>query len=959
MNKKHLFPLIHLTTALVIGCSVADSSVAGGGTSADESGSEGSGGSDGETSGDDGGGSGGAGDLGEDCAPEGASIASLIEDIDQAFAKQHSDTADFVRSIFGEGAVKITHPGGSSMLSHFNWSPNYKPLLGDARKTYAWAWDSPSSRYAVWNFYTINTIDDGSTPELDEPLYNQVRWLLNLGPDGDQTGASKIIAVADGKNKFREPMVKWLGEKFPGATVIDCEAMEGTACLEEVDLIVDIPSLVAANNPYFDTIQEKMKEGVPLLALGHGTTEYEDFLMFDTRPSNLSEEEVEGTGGSDAFIEWSSTQELADALLAQTQAEVVNDLLRRIRDQDFVFDLSLCEAGDCSDYKDVVYKEFGDAAGLVKENLSKVVNTRNGIFDFEDGEADTYKSFVWLGDLMRQEISFPIPRTIEQTRFISLYLANRSVYEVRDCNPSQPDLGSFSRRNFSHITPKTVTRTYEQRKDYFSNGWFPAKVYALPGQTFTVTRENDLDSKIRIKINPLRSGSTVELAEEHDRPKYLQSDDFILEPGESRSFTPTYGGTIQIDTPKELSEDGTDAFVLHFEGVGEHPVWDGTESTEQFKEMFRANDFDWVEFITPGFIFTSTREKFIRSLEMETHTTIEELAEKTWRYIHQDVRNLHGVHGEGLGHSEAIEKFCESHNWDCSKEIHVFEGIQRGNFDRATCGVACSGNPFDSHLRFHAIGGAIIHEIGHNIEGIVPCMYRSCGHMRTNLWRTHVKKSYQWEEFGERHARLEPEVYEALQEAACSNNPTETARHLLWDKANNKETFVSGGSLSFYYHMAASNGDMPHLGDEGWDIYPIQAIHRRLFKRGVKNEDEWEMVKDSLGFSSYSYEDAKSLGDKDIELSDNDYGLIAFSYISKRDQRPIFEAFGLFFSDKASLQVDSFGFDEAEPFFHFADIVHPDYEPLPIDCTTTWPYGEGEDEDEDEIDHEDEGGEGE
>lgn len=131
----------------------------------------------------------------------------------------------------------------------------------------------------------------------------------------------------------------------------------------------------------------------------------------------------------------------------------------------------------------------------------------------------------------------------DTTKFLEAYFADHIQYNYRTFNPAQPDLGNFSRGDFSHITPSNRTVTLTSKGPFQSAG-----VYALPGQTFKVSRLDDNSTATtNIFINSLRSAASKPFSSNgYIRPKYLQSVRISLQPGETIQLTSPYGGPVQV-----------------------------------------------------------------------------------------------------------------------------------------------------------------------------------------------------------------------------------------------------------------------------------------------------------------------------------------------------------------------------------------------------------------------------
>ncbi len=111
---------------------------------------------------------------------------------------------------------------------------------------------------------------------------------------------------------------------------------------------------------------------------------------------------------------------------------------------------------------------------------------------------------VLIADRFRQNIHFPLDKgNAGNLDFMKSYYADHVVYTYRKVNPLQPDMGNFSRSDFSHITPTTRTVNLTSRRKFRATG-----AYALPGQTFRVTRLDNSNVTVKVFINTLRSRVT-------------------------------------------------------------------------------------------------------------------------------------------------------------------------------------------------------------------------------------------------------------------------------------------------------------------------------------------------------------------------------------------------------------------------------------------------------------------
>jgi hypothetical protein len=123
----------------------------------------------------------------------------------------------------------------------------------------------------------------------------------------------------------------------------------------------------------------------------------------------------------------------------------------------------------------------------------------------------------------------------------------------------------------------------------------------------------------------------------------------------------------------------------------------------------------------------------------------------------------------------------------------------------------------------------------------------------------------------------------------------------------------------------------------------LHLLERYLAKDAKK---DWENKKDKLGFSSYSLDEIK-------KIPSNDWLLISLSWATGIDYRPFFDMYGASYSQKASDQVENFGFSTTtkKEFFVVEKDggftlpydnagAYLDKKSVPVDGNTTYPYSE-------------------
>ena len=199
----------------------------------------------------------------------------------------------------------------------------------------------------------------------------------------------------------------------------------------------------------------------------------------------------------------------ADAAASSLDAdeEAVKTLVQNLENDTFTFDLiSACyNIGRGSDCTDTTYQnEFGKPADALKTIFDTYDTQKYDVFAHAD--APRYqKLVVLLADHIRSTITLPVSIG-DPHDFLRALFADHIVHVYREINPAQPDMGNFSRSDFSEITPTTSTVNITSRKPFRAAG-----VYALPGQTVEVTRNDSAPVTVKVAVNTVRdiAGASV------------------------------------------------------------------------------------------------------------------------------------------------------------------------------------------------------------------------------------------------------------------------------------------------------------------------------------------------------------------------------------------------------------------------------------------------------------------
>ena len=604
----------------------------------------------------------------------------------------------------------------------------------------------------------------------------------------------------------------------------------------------------------------------------------------------------------------------------------VKEMFRHFKDEDYAFDWSKCKDNDgiydknydhCQEV--VGLSDFEESLLKSKEIVDRLDSDKIDIFGRDD-RFRLEKLLVLTADKIRQSVHYPMDKVIADNNvFMKALYADSVVYNFRKINPVQPDLGNFSGTDFSAITPIIKVVNMKSKVPFKATG-----AYALPAQTFKVTRNDNSDLVVKVFINTLRSSATHEYEKSgYNRPKNLQSIHFELKSGESVELTSPYGGSIEL----EFSNNDLDVSVT-FENVGEHPYWESSADNESFTQKLNEGVYNWAEIVTESFEVHSRLDKMRESIANSRFgESAGDLAEAIQKYTSNYPYVLAGFKGDG------VDVVPEIYDWATQRNMTIkrVDFVKHMNSDQATCGKGCSGNPYDAYWAFDPIGHGDLHEIGHSLQKMRFEGFPN--HSATNTFSYYTKLRYfeNTGEYGDCQGLPFKELFDTIQSSVGESNVTAYLQKNLWKRAGLGEQYL----LKIEVMMHAQK-----LGkvQRGWHV--LARVH--ILEREMKlAKEDWEARKASVGFSTYS------LGEINA-IRDNDWLTIAYSYASELDLRDYFDMMGIPFSQKAHDQIASFGFDEApKSLFVSTDTGYCqtdeygtlfDRPTLPIDGNTSYAY---------------------
>jgi len=844
-----------------------------------------------------------------------------------------------------DGTAKSNH----TSLTSLSWMPTksssmFLPTLG-VNSAFLYSNAVESSEYKIqkqpfgilgekgngrYMLFGSNPFRTEVNAKMNQVLENSLAWLS--GRDDLKTAPfNVVIAHLDEKKWFKDESITraWLDTHFRGEvhynSADSCDNDKLESCLNEDTNLLIISQVSATNDNLTNiasVVNQALDDGISVLYIHHGgvleplgrelfASVFDVTYYWHNHNSRLKLEDYNPVG---------------DLNILPSNMQKIETMFTHFKNKDYNFDWNKCK--DKYDNYDKNKDDCSEVVGLSSDFQEGATEIQKIMYDLDKEKKDIFskdgyrvqKLLALTADKFRQSVVYPMDKvTTNDNEFMKSYYADHATYTFRTINPVQPDMGNFSRSDFSNITPITKTVNLLSKKKFRATG-----VYALPGQTMTITRDDSSDLTVKVFINTLRASATHQYQKNgYNRPKYLQSQHFVIKSGETIKLTSPYGGPVQL----EFSKNDLPVEVT-FENVGEHPYWASSADNDSFGEKMEANEYDWAEIATAGFTVHSKRDKMIKSISDERWGgTAEGLAHAVVQYTSNYPHVLAGFKGEG------VDVVPEIHDWAEAKglTIETIDIMKHMNADQAACGYGCSGNPYDAYWAFNPIGHGDIHEMGHSMQKKRFEGFPS--HAATNTFAYYTKSRYFANTGDISNCGGQPfkKVFELIQSSVGEDNVTGYLKENLWDKAGLGEQYLL--KIEAMMH-AQKMGKVKN----GWHVLARVHILEREMKRAKK---DWEQRKASVGFDMYTLDEIN-------HIHNNDWLIVAYSYAAEVDYRDYFDMMGIPYSQKAREQIASFHFDPVpKALFVSTDVgycVEDEYgymfdkPTLEIDGSTSYPY---------------------
>ena len=854
-------------------------------------------------------------------------IDATIKEIDTIKSTQK----ELYQAIYDNNSIEYNPTQNSQIFTKVMQSKNVIPILvGNKSKILALAGKEDGMRYLLFGSRPY----DGNNQNYEHFFNKLLLWLAgDLPIDKQLKESNKTIALYSLNDK---KIINYMQSNFPKWNVKECQD-DLTTCINGADLLI-LENKNSANAKNIAQMIQKAKEKHISIAYFHSS-------WVQNELSNVIEKTFTvnfpygGNWWADDKVDFNNYTKMFN----HKELDSLKTLFKHMQNRDFTFEWNKCDNDDCSKINDLLEEEFYNGANYVKNSLQYFDENKKDIFLEDDYRLP--KLLLLTADKIRQDIRYPMDKiTTNDTQFMEAYYADYANLYYRKTAPTQPDLGNFSRSDFSNITPTTKQVSIISKVPFRATG-----TYAIPGKTIKITRlDTNTSIKASVFINSLRSGSTHEFRKNgYKRPKFLQSTHIPIKTGESIYITSPYGGPIEI----AFDNNGADT-SFKIENIGLHPFWSEFDNDpakdSKFEQALNNDEFDWAEIVTNAFEVHSTKEKMIESIDNFRWENASKLAEATKIYASSKPMSLAGYQGVGIEQIDEVKRFADDKNIT----LYTADFVKHMNADQASCGYGCSGNPYDAYWSFNPISHGDIHEIGHSLE---KALFRLKGwelHSSTNYYAYYTQSEYNKyiekegldSKYYIKNSHVSKDVfkkqYEALQKCYTESNKTACMKS-YWENSNYspQSLFVIQAMMQTQKYATGE-----YTLTDGFHLLTRLHILERYLAKDAKKD--WNNNKNNLCFSNYSLDEIKN-------INSNDWMVISLSCASGLDFRPFFNMYGEPYSQKASDQVGALGLSESTQnvFFTIAEdggFILPssmdkageflDKKSVPVDGTTEYPY---------------------
>lgn len=735
-----------------------------------------------------------------------------------------------------------------------------------------------SGRFMVFGNNPLSgTFDD--TDDRHLLMKRSLYWLSDTVPGRELN--IMIAHVKGDRENDQSRMKDWLDGAF--GTDVDynqdgaCNGLRFQACLADSPDLMIIYQNVNTDleaDTLLGMIEEALANGIGILHVHRQTQGHR--TAFGGRLLNLFGVTENGSVVHSARV--SGAQPLGDLLNWRPGfVQSAMRLIDGITDQSYAYDLSVCSGPiQCNENTAFHTEAYRDIANLQNFLLDMA---RRDVTPFPANDTNRFIGALLLaGDYFRSQTAYPMPKqTTPSSEIVRALFGGVANLITRDFVPAAPDMGRYSRSDFDDSAKGDHTVSVPSRNPFTTTG-----VYALPGETVTVTRRDGSPQTVRLQIQSIPSAAnqpffTVD-GINHTQPAFLNSTQIALEPRGTVQFTSPYGGPIHL-----YSGSNTDIYELAFENVGRHPVWRGPQDTDAFLIDLAANVYNWAELVAANFQVHATLDQMRVILNTPPYTNAPStLAAHADAYLHDWPRWLIGQQGPGIRENADLRSYVDG-------RVYSYESWGEGRHyysDGVACSEVCRGNPYQAARPFNPIGDAdltlmaeTIAEGHHQILTIAHSLYRY--RTDTNAPTSNCP------------ALPHRTLYEQIRAGQMSEDKLQT----------------DDAKAALIIQLAAALENQNIFGD-GWILLPRLNTNERIFREAAPNY--WGTSGAPIGYHGLLKTEAN-------QLSLSDRWLIDLSWSAQRDLTPYLEMWGLTPSDRVREIVANYGFDPIQPLYYALD----------------------------------------
>lgn len=686
-------------------------------------------------------------------------------------------------------------------------------------------------------------------------------------------------------------------------TAVTCDFVATPDCVQRVQLLV-IGSSVTVTPQLETRLRAVLDAGKPVLYLhtngwdvGNAGRRILSVLGFagDGFAGNYYDQDAVATGRSVAANRIALNQ-------FQTMLPLLDRMIANTWRSDYVWSgcTSTFSGLDCSNVPGI-RDDLLDPADRLRFQADAL--TSSGLSLYAMPNTLFLRLMAAWADVVRKQIAYPLDKTRQPQAFQRALVADSLVPYVRPVGVAQADLGSFLSIQAAQ-RPVSSSDEIVEVQLASESGFTAVGRFAQPGKPLTVELLDVGTANVALRLNTQRTGSTRTWSS-YDRPRFLASPAMPLAANSPMQVTSPYGGTLQ------MSYSGAQAGAvvrLRVRGTAQHPFLDLTRNgdTRAFVAAIGSGNFDWAEIKLAGVEIHTRIDKMSGVLNGGNYGgDLDRYLSELRTLFFEDAYRLAGFRLAGSPLSNSVLAICSEKQWDCTNETwHKGPGVQHINADKYShCGGGCSGNPYDQDSGVNPRGWTESHELGHNLQqGMLNVYDGRSGEVSNQLFPLH-KDWRVLRELGQSNSDKQVNYKSALEMIRAANGESdkvEGAYQRIW--SSNAYQAQNGERQAFYMQWVLYWEDRTREPLQGWDLITLLYLHKRQFEKS-----DWATYKNRLGYSTYATRPSPS---------GNDNMLITLSWLTKRDQRAVFDLWGVRYSAAAAAQVDSFGFVKETPWFY-------------------------------------------